>query len=45
MLVGRAGIYKMHVSLANWEDPDQSASSSLHCLGRPLWQVIIGFEI
>ena len=28
MLLFRAGIHKMFVKVANWEDPDQTASSS-----------------
>ena len=27
MLTLRAGIHKMHVRIANWKDPDQTASS------------------
>ena len=39
MLVFRAGINKMFIGIANWEDPDQSASDlGLHCLSRSFWQ-------
>ena len=34
-LVIRAGIHKMLVRIANWDDPDQTASDlGLHCLYR-----------
>ena len=43
MLVFRAGIHKMLVTIENREDPDQTASSGhsdlgLHCLSSPSWQ-------
>ena len=43
MLVTRAGIHKMHVRIANGEDPDQQSDLSQHDLSRhcgtlPFWQ-------
>ena len=37
LLVFRAGIYKMIVRIANWDDPDLLKQSDLvlHCLSRP----------
>ena len=43
MLVIRAGICKILVSIASRGDPDQTASKSdlgLHCLSRPFCQAI-----
>ena len=37
MLVSRAGIHKMVVRIANWEDPDQTASSEAVCSGSALF--------
>ena len=41
MLVIKAGIHKVLVTLANRGDPDQTASKQsdlgLHCLSKPLW--------
>ena len=45
MLVFKAGIHKMLVSIPNRKNPDQTASSKkqsdlgLPCLSRPCWQV------
>ena len=44
MMVIRARIHKLHVSIANREDPNQTASPEkqsdlgLPCLLRPFWQ-------
>ena len=37
MFVIRAKFHKMLISIANREDPDQTASSD--CLSKPFWQI------